>query len=156
MATLPPLPPEGTPFLDTDTGRMNQLWRAWFRAFAPLLQQVADDIDGVSDEVAALGISDNWCDFIAEVENGDIVVQQRVNFAGTITAVVTDCDSGTCTVTTKIDGVSIGTANSVSTTQVVTSHNDAFSVNSVISYTISANAACLGARVQIYYTRSLG
>jgi hypothetical protein len=158
---LPPLPPEGTPFLDTETGRMNQLWRAFFRAFAPLLESVADDIAAIEGDVAAIGdtvIADSWCDFIAEVENDDITVVQKAEFAGTITGCVTDADSGTCTVRPKIDGVNVGSSNnSVSTTESDVTHStsNTFTVGQTISYTISANSACLGARIQINYTRQL-
>jgi hypothetical protein len=152
---LPPLPPEGTPFLDQGTGRMNQWWRAFFKAFAPLLEDVANSIAAIAGEVAALQLEDNWTDFIVEVENGDIVVQQDANFAGTINRVVTQSASGTCTVTVKINGVSIGATNSVSSTEDIEAHDDDFAVGDVISYTISSNSSCLGARIQIDYTRAL-
>lgn len=154
---IPGLPDKAAVWFD-DVFRPLHDFYLWCQTVDDRIRAGADTAGDLADEIAAIGdtlIIDSWCDFIAEVENDDITVQQRVPFAGTITGVVTDCDSGTCTVTTKIGGVSIGATNAVSTTQVVTSHNDVFAANAVISYTISANSACLGARIQINYTRQL-
>ena len=161
MADLPPLPPEGTPFLDTDTGRMNQLWRAWFRRFAPILATVAEQISGIEGDLGDLGalsLSDDWTDYLAKVADGTITVQIEVPFSGTITSTISDCDSGTCSARVRINGVDVGTqSNSVSTTKQTRTHSAAntFEIGDLIEYVISGNAACLGMRFQINYSRPL-
>lgn len=155
---LPPLPGANVSLFNSKTGLLDTLWYAWFKRFEAYLRgtdEYGTSIGDLEADKAGLAQVDCWCDYIVEVEDGDIVVIQKANFAGTITAVVTDCVSGTCTVTTKIEGVSIGTANSVSTTESEVTHSDAFAVGNTISYTISANSSCLGARVQINYSRNL-
>jgi hypothetical protein len=49
------------------------------------------------------------------------------------------------------------TANAVSTTETEQTHATAntFTAGQTISYTISSNSGCLGARVQINYSRNL-
>ena len=157
MADLPPLPPEGTPFLDTDTGRMNQLWRAWFRRFAPILATVADQISGIEGDLGALEIKDVWAQTHAEVENGTYFVC-RAPTAGSIDSTYTDCTSGTCTARWQINGVNVGsTANSVSTTPDTELHttNNEFEAGDIITVVLSSNSSCLGALLNCEVTRAL-
>lgn len=149
---------------------------AWFRFFAALegvrksladgdadltssIEQIESDLTALQNTVNNLEITDCWTHFVPKVVNGDVVVVQKLPFAAKITSVVTDCASGTCTVTGKIDGVALGgTANSVSTTEQEQTHasdNEA-AAGTTISYTVASNSACLGMRVQINYTRALG
>jgi hypothetical protein len=144
MPDLPPLPEPFQRVVSPETGFVDPDWYRWFQALV--------DLKAGRTQV------DCWNDFIVTVANGDVVLKQKVNFAGTITSTVTDCDAGTCTVRAKIDGVSVGESNSaVSTTETEQEHKTAntFTAGQTISYTISANSGCLGARVQINYRRTL-
>jgi hypothetical protein len=157
MATLPPLPPEGTPFLDTDTGRMNQLWRAWFRAFAPLLEEVADDIDGLAGDLGSLQVKDPQAHTIAKVKNVTARFHFRALWAGTIDSTYTDCQAGTATVRWQINGTNVGTqTNSISTTAQTRTHTTAntFAAGDVITYTITSASSCTEALLQCNITRS--
>lgn len=154
---LPPLPPEGTPFLDTETGRMNQLWRAFFRAFAPLLESVADDIEALGGDIDALTIKDVWAQTHPEVENGTFFVC-RAPTAGTINSTYTDATSGTCTARWQINGVNVGSAaNSVSSTADTETHttSNTFAAGAIITVVLASNASCLGALLDCQVTRSL-
>lgn len=155
----PPDPQQ--PVVRPSDGRVDQDWYQWFLAFVHFVNLLVAQLSDLEGTVGAIGdtvIADQWCDFIVEVENGDIVVVQKATFAGTITGCVTDADSGTCTVRPKIDGTNVGSSNnSVSTTESDVTHStsNTFTAGQTISYTISSNSACLGARVQINYTRAL-
>jgi hypothetical protein len=154
---LPPLPPEGTPFLDAGTGRMNQMWRAFFKAFAPLLEEVAGDIEAIEGDLGELVIKDVWAQTHPEVENGTFFVC-RAPTAGTINSTYTDCTSGTCTARWQINGVNVGSAaNSVSTTADTETHttDNTFAAGAIITVVLSSNSSCLGALLNCQVTRDL-
>jgi hypothetical protein len=123
-------------------------------AFANIKQAASGTTTGVVQQTQV----DCWVHAVPKVVDGTVVVIQKAPFAGTITASVTDCDSGTCTFRPRIEGSNVGSSNnSVSTTESDVTHSSAntFSVGDTISYTISANSTCLGARFQINYSRNL-
>lgn len=156
MAKLPPLPPEGTDFLDKATNRMHPLWRSFFKALAPILQTVADSIGGLEGDLAGLQLEDTWSHTQAKVADGTYFLC-KTTFAGTINSTTTDATSGTCSARWKINGVNVGTtANSVSSTETTQTHSaaNAFVAGDVITYTISSNSACLGALLQASVTRA--
>lgn len=79
-------------------------------------------------------------------------------FAGTITEVVTDADSGTGTWTCSIGATPLGgTANSVSSTETAQAHAsaNAFVAGDEISCAITSNSALDDMRFKIEYTRAL-
>lgn len=96
--------------------------------------------------------------FIPTVADGDVVVIPMQAFAGTVTSVTTDCTSGTCTLTGKVNGTNFGgTANSVSTTKSTQAHASAntWATGDDLVFTASANSSCLGMRVTVTYNRVL-
>jgi hypothetical protein len=96
--------------------------------------------------------------FIPTVADGDVVVIPMQAFAGTVTQVTTDCTSGTCTLTGKVNTTNFGgTANSVSTTKTSQAHASAntWTTGDDLVFTASSNASCLGMRVTVTYTRTL-
>lgn len=79
-------------------------------------------------------------------------------FAMEITSVTTDCDSGTCTATVKINGTSLGgTANSVSTTEQTQAHTTANQAvaGDDVTVVISSNSSCEGMRLSMKFNRPL-
>ena len=79
-------------------------------------------------------------------------------FAGTITEVVTDADSGTGTLTCSINATPLGgTANSVSSAEQAQAHAsaNAFVAGDEISCAITSNSALDDMRFKIEYTRAL-
>jgi hypothetical protein len=92
---------------------------------------------------------------VKTVANESIRLLTAAPFAGTITVVTTRCASGTATLTTKINGTSIGPTNAVSSTEATQAHSDAFAAGDDIDIEFSANSACLMANVVITYTRAL-
>lgn len=95
--------------------------------------------------------------FIATVADKSYVIVINIPHAGTITAVTTQSESGTCTLTGKINSTALGgTANSVSTSEQTQAQASAnvFSAGDNIVITISSNSACLGVSFMIQYTRA--
>lgn len=92
------------------------------------------------------------------VENGTYYLALNTPFAMEITEVTTDCDTGTCAATVKINGVSLGgTANSVSTTETTQAHttdNQAVAGDDV-TLVISSNSGCEGLRLSMVFKRPL-
>ena len=91
-------------------------------------------------------------------DDGDYIFAQKIPHAGTITKIVTMCDSGTCTLTGKINTTALGgTANSVSSTEQEQSHGSAnnFSENDDLRITISSNSSCTNMRVMVVFTKVL-
>lgn len=101
----------------------------------------------------SITITDAMTVTVKTVADESIRLATAIPFAGTITAVTTDCASGTATLTTKINGTSIGATNAVSTTEATQSHSDAFAAGDDIDIEFTANGACLMANVTITYTR---
>ncbi len=108
---------------------------------------------GGGASTVSITITDAMTLTVKTVADENIRLATAIPFAGTITAVTTDCASGTATLTTKINGTSIGATNAVSTTEATQSHSDAFVAGDDIDIEFTANATCLMANVTITYTR---
>lgn len=78
-------------------------------------------------------------------------------FDGTITAIRTKTDSGSCTVTGKINGVALGgTANSATTSLQSQAHasSNSFSAGDALTFTVSSNSSATNLQVQFHGTRT--
>lgn len=88
--------------------------------------------------------------YVETVADQDYVLSYDMPFAGTITALRTKTQSGTCTVTGKIGSTALGgTANSATSTASSQSHSsdNAFSIGDTVKITVSANSAALSLEV---------
>jgi len=86
--------------------------------------------------------------------NDTVVLLPYAPHGGTITAVVTDCDSGAATYTVRINGTPIGaSANAVSAAQVTqtTVNANRFEAGNRLTLTRSNNAACVNGRISVIY-----
>lgn len=86
--------------------------------------------------------------------NDTVVLVPYAPHGGTVTAVVTDCVSGTATYQVFINGVALGAASSaVSTTQTTQTTTTArtFVAGDRITVVRTANATCVGGRITIVY-----
>jgi hypothetical protein len=95
---------------------------------------------------------------VAKVTTNPIRVIQESIKSRTVTSVVTDCASGTCTLTGAIEGVSLGgTANSVSTTKTSQAHSSAnvVAVGEDLVFTPSSVSSCLDMYVSVRGTYNL-
>lgn len=107
---------------------------------------------------AARSQVDFWSGIIEEPSDGDYDIIINIPFACTIDSVTTDCASGTCTLTTKINTTALGgTANSVSTSEEEQTHSssNSVSVGDNIRLTVSSNSSCTRMSFTIKYTRTL-
>lgn len=112
---------------------------------------------GLTDAAAKSQVDDYYI-FIENPTDKDYDVVINSSFACTINEITTDCESGTCTLTGKINTIALGgTANSVSTTETTQAHASANSlaIGDNLRLTVSANAACLGLSIKVKYTRTL-
>lgn len=94
---------------------------------------------------------------IATPSNATYPVVLYTPFSGTVTAVRAKCDSGSVTVTGKIDGTSLGgTANSVTTTTSSQTHasSNSFTAGKALTITTSSNSSCTNLQVQFHGTRT--
>ena len=88
--------------------------------------------------------------YVETVANQDYVLTYDMPFAGTITALRTKTQSGTCTVTGYIGATDLGgTANSASSSAESQAHasDNTFAVGDTVKITISANSAALSLEV---------
>jgi hypothetical protein len=95
--------------------------------------------------------------YVPTVSDGDVFIAP-VDFPGTVTKVITQSASGTCTLTGKINTTALGgTVNSVSGTKTSQAHASAntFAAGDNLVFTASANATCAGMRVTVAVTRTL-
>ena len=101
--------------------------------------------------------ADAFTSDVATVADQDYVLWYNAPYAGTVTAIRTDCASGTCTLTGKINTTALGgTANSGSSTASEQAHatSNTFVKDDVLKFTVSANSACLTRAVIFYITRT--
>ncbi len=90
--------------------------------------------------------------------DGDYRIVVKAPHAGTITETTTISDSGTCTLTFKINTTALGgTANSVSSSEQSQAHasSNVFSAGDDIVLTVSSNSSCSKMTFTIKYTRTL-
>jgi len=122
---------------------------------------ILDDADAAAQRTtlsAAARTQDSYLSFyVPTVADGDVFIAP-VDCAGTVTKIITECASGTCTLTGKINATSLGgTANSVSSTKTSQAHSSAntFAAGNNLVFTASSNSTCLGMRVTVVTTRTL-
>jgi hypothetical protein len=113
------------------------------------------DAAGTPQTITVIGghvtILDNEKIYIPTVADQDYNIVLEFLQPGKITDVITQCESGTCTVTGKINTTAFGgTANAASTTLAKQSHatSNTYGVGDKAIITVSSNAACIGLTVQ--------
>jgi hypothetical protein len=127
---------------------------------------VADGGTGASNAAGArtnLAAADStqtfdWNVFIETPANQDYDIVVNCSHAGTITEITTDCLSGSCTLTGKVNTTALGgSANSVSTSEQSQAHasTNTFAAGDNIRLTVSSNSSCADMSVKIKYTRLL-
>lgn len=89
--------------------------------------------------------------YIPTVANQDYNIVLEMLQPGIVTELITQCESGTCTVTGKVNTTALGgTANSASTTFEKQQHttSNAYLAGDKLIITVSSNSSCLGLTVQ--------
>lgn len=145
---------QSVPIIDPKTGLPA-------RTFLQKVNAIIRTLYGTSGTVAGkAGLSQtasgHW--LIEVADNKTYAVIQKAALGFTITEVTTIATIGTCTVTVKINGTSLGgTANSVSTTEQSQAHSSAnvVAVGDTVAIVVSSNASCEGVTVDIAGTETL-
>lgn len=148
--------------LVTEDGRIN---KTWYDRLAMLFTQYRETNRDLASAESGLGAkaakAQAWepdCTIIEFPDDGDYVFPAAFGRPTVITDVVTECDSGTCTLTVKIGSTPLGgTANAVSTSRDTKSHttaNAAVDGNDLV-FTISANSSCERMSVTLRGTQTL-
>lgn len=109
------------------------------------------------DAIATAANEEFFSFYVSLVVDQDYILWYDAPFAGTITKMRTTADSGTCTMTGKINTTALGgTANSVSSTPQEQAHASAniFAVGDVVKVTATASSSCINASGCIYITRT--
>lgn len=91
--------------------------------------------------------------------NQDYVIGRNLPYGCVVNSITTKSDSGTCTLTGKINSTALGgTANSVTSSESVQTHSgsNVAAVGDDLVLTVSANSSCLRLEVTVAITRSLG
>jgi chemotaxis protein histidine kinase CheA len=121
-----------------------------------------DDADAGAQRTTLSAAARTQTDFlsvlIAAPEDKTYRLATKLPYGITITEVTSDCASGTCTATVKIDGVALGgTANSVSTTEESQSHasSNVAAAGTDLDLTVSSNSSCEDLSLMIKFTRTL-
>lgn len=95
--------------------------------------------------------------YVPSVADGDYPLAINVPDGGVITRFTTKAASGTCTATLKIGTTPVtGGVNAVTASVVESAPSgaNALAVGDEVVVTVSANAACLGLLLQVYWTRT--
>jgi hypothetical protein len=123
--------------------------------FNRLVNQADDTDTGLGSKAAKEGQTDAWHGLILVPANTYYPLVLKAEKPCRITEITTQSTAGTCTATFAVNGMPIGTANSVSTTEQSIAHNSLVGQDQTLSLTISANAACLNMSFSIKYTYDL-
>lgn len=133
-------------------------WYRWFRFIDRVIRETVDFANTPEPPPPEIEFPEQWPIIIEVPEAKDYVLIQNNDVERTIYDTVSDCDSGTCTATFKINSTALGgTANSVSSTEQVQAHSTAnvLGVGDDLVVTISANSACVGMRLNAKTTRTI-
>lgn len=132
-------------------------------------KQIAFDASGITagqtrtitvpDTDVNLGFvsSETYTSDVPTVGNQDYVLWYDAPFPGTITMIRTESESGSCTLTGKVNTTALGgTANAVSSTAQEQAHStsNTFVKGDKVQYTVSSNSSCLNMAVAFYITRT--
>jgi len=149
--------PDNSAALVDKSGRLVPVWRRFFEAFGKSLTDLDDSASGLSSSKAAASqpFSES---LLIEVPSDKDYTFLSLAINGDITSVVTQCASGTCTATVKINELALGgTANSVSTTKVTQEHSVRNSIRDgdSVTVTISATASATDVSITLRGTQTL-
>lgn len=152
-----PLPDANVPIV-MGNGICHPDWYRWFRFADKALKETVDFANTPEPPPAEIDFAEQWPVLIPFAANKDYVLIQNNDVERVVNATVSDCDSGTCTATFKINSTALGgTANSVSTTEQVQPHASAnvLGVGDDLIVTLSANSSCTEVRLNAKTTRTL-
>lgn len=116
-------------------------------------------LDGKSATSHSHTLTEAGCWNLLLPSDGDYTLVLDMPFGVTITSTVTQCASGSCTATFKINSTALGGgANAVSTTKQTKTHASARTMvaGDKLIVTISSNSSCVKAALQVNWTRSIG
>lgn len=157
MSKIPSLPSERGAWFDS---AFRPLWDfyLWCKTVDARIRAGSDALAGLEQQIADTEITDGWSHWQVKAVDGDYTLFEEAPFAGSIERTVTRSQSGTCTVTLKINGSALGgTANSVSTSKQGQDHtsDNEFAAGDRITYTVSSNASCKGMSIEAHIKRPL-
>ena len=139
------------------SGDMHPDWYRWFRDFYASLGEAIDVID-TPVPAPTFEQPDQYPFAVAFPSDRDYVIIQNNDVERTIYETLTDADSGTCTVTFKINSTALGgSAHSASSTEEVISRttDNVLGVGDDLIATVSANADCRMLRLNAKTTRTI-
>lgn len=113
---------------------------------------------GITDAAAKAQQNEAISGYILAPTAKDYRIVLKIPHAGTITNITTRCESGTCTLTGKVNTTALGgSANSVSSTEQNQSHGatNTFAVDDDIVLTLSSISSCVGLSFTIEYSRNM-
>lgn len=138
-------------------GLWTQRWYAWFKTVDRTIKSLSTDASGLSSGKAS--VSQPFAEaLIIEIPQDKAYVFVNLALEGTITEVVTQTASGTCTVTVDIDGLELGgPANSASTTKETQLHSERNTIRdgSTVTVTVSSNSSATDLSITLRGTRTL-
>lgn len=120
----------------------------------------ASTASGARTNLSAAATSQPWREsaIIEFPDDGDYVFPDFFPGVIEITKVITDCDAGTCTLTTKINTTALGgTPNSVSTTRQDQTHSTSniSAQDDDLRFTVASNSGCERMQITLVGTRTL-
>lgn len=157
MAGIPRLPEMWAAWFDSALRPLNDFYQ-WCQTVDDRIRAGGEDLEDGLDTKAGLPQTWEITFQVAKVTTAPITAILKSKRARVVTEIVTDCISGTCTLTGTIDGVNLGgSANSVSTTETEQAHASAntVAVGQNLVLTPSGISACLNMVVRIGGTYAL-
>ncbi|MBX3583555.1 MAG: hypothetical protein KF810_16845 [Rhizobiaceae bacterium] len=142
--------------MSTD-GNMHPDWYNFFKDMRNALVNVVDFSNIVPPD-PEFTLDEQWPALVPFPANKDYVLIQNNDVEREVVATVTDCDSGTCTATFKVNTTALGgTANSVSSTEQSQAHStsNVLGVGDDLVMTISSNSSCVEMRVNVKTARTI-
>lgn len=151
------VPDPSAPFVDLKSGRLAAIWHEFLKSLVRGQDSIAASIPEVDNSKASN--VQPWAEaaFIEYPAEKDYTFV-ALSIDGTITEVVAQSDTGTCTVTVLIDGTELGgDASAVTTTKTSTGHasNNTLTPGQDVVLRITSNSGAEGVAVTLRGTRNL-
>ena len=155
------LPDLSSKVVEPTTGRLEPIWATYLRKLQNDVASALSALTGDDDEVAVVYADKEQVltlpSYIELPDDQDYLFSS-LGITGTITSVVTECVSGSCTLTVLIGSTALGgSSNSVSTTRATEAHtsNNAIAATDDLTIRVSGNSSCEGLSVTIKGSQTL-
>lgn len=144
-----PLPTQNQPVISDSPGVFTTPWWNWLRWVDEQIRKIVGQVPTEQ----TVEITDWMFVYIEYVEDREYPIARNLPFPIKIKKLTTKCRSGTTIAGVRVNGTLIGSTNSVSTSEVVSSQNYTTATGDDATLSVGGTSNCEGLEAAIEYTR---